>query len=197
MRKKSPASSSAPELQIGERIRQAREKAKLSATELHKRTGISRAVLAKYESGAYKPGTAELRKLCDALRATPNELIYGYERPFRESTSDPFELLAKAESTGQSEIRDAIPGVMHFSMLMAGLAPDDRAALLLLARSLFTHTRGADALREVETNVIPGLSSAMSASVPEFDHAIDKLVDDPSVKDLGASMRKHQKKLRR
>lgn len=44
--------------------------------------GISRSALLEYERGSYRPGTRELRILCNALRVTPNFLIYGTEEPF-------------------------------------------------------------------------------------------------------------------
>lgn len=47
--------------------------------------GVSRAVLSLYEAGTNRPSPREIRLLCEALRVTPNYLIYGDEAPFHES----------------------------------------------------------------------------------------------------------------
>lgn len=66
------------------RIRQARERSGLSFSDLHKVTGISRTALHDYESGRTKPGSRELGLLCEAMRVTPNWLLFGTEEPFKE-----------------------------------------------------------------------------------------------------------------
>ena len=76
-----------PEDAIGRRIREKREEHLLNVSQLSERTkelnsdgkGLSRAVIAGYENGEYKPGTRELRILCDALVVSPTWLIYGSE----------------------------------------------------------------------------------------------------------------------
>lgn len=77
-----------PEDAIGRRIREKREEHLLNVSQLSERTkalssdgkGLSRAVIAGYENGEYKPGTRELRLLCDALVVSPTWLIYGNEQ---------------------------------------------------------------------------------------------------------------------
>jgi len=74
-----------PEDAIGRRIREKRDELLLNVSQLSERTksvspdgkGLSRAVIAGYENGDYKPGTRELRILCDTLGVSPNWLIYG------------------------------------------------------------------------------------------------------------------------
>lgn len=44
--------------------------------------GLSRAVISLYESGKNRPSPKEIRLLCEALKITPNYLIYGDEHPF-------------------------------------------------------------------------------------------------------------------
>ena len=82
--------SDEPELELGSRLAKLRERMGLSqeqfsqATKLHdgKGGGLSRAVISMYERGKNRPGTRELRILCDTLRVTPSELLYGSATPF-------------------------------------------------------------------------------------------------------------------
>lgn len=75
--------------EIGSRIAAARNGLGWSQHALHTRTkladaegkGISRAVLSLYETGTNKPGSRELRLLCEALKVTPNWVLYGTETP--------------------------------------------------------------------------------------------------------------------
>lgn len=79
-----------PEADLGARIRDARETKFITQGELADLTksldadekGISRAVISLYEKGVNRPSPKELRLLCEALRVTPNHLIYGDEHPF-------------------------------------------------------------------------------------------------------------------
>ncbi|MEK8087004.1 helix-turn-helix transcriptional regulator [Aquabacterium sp. A3] len=79
-----------PEEELGARIQAAREDKRLTQGELADLTkgldpenkGISRAVVSLYEAGTNRPSPRELRLLCEALRVTPNFLIYGDEQPF-------------------------------------------------------------------------------------------------------------------
>lgn len=82
--------SGEPERELGTRLSQLRERMGLSqeqfsqATKLHDTNGvgISRAVISMYERGKNRPSTRELRILCDTLRVTPSELLYGSATPF-------------------------------------------------------------------------------------------------------------------
>jgi transcriptional regulator with XRE-family HTH domain len=77
-----------PDDAIGTRIREKRDERQLNVSQLAERTkevspdgkGLSRAVIAGYENGSYKPGTRELRILCSALEVSPNWLVFGRER---------------------------------------------------------------------------------------------------------------------
>ncbi|MBI5926329.1 MAG: helix-turn-helix transcriptional regulator [Aquabacterium sp.] len=79
-----------PELELGARIQTAREDKRLTQGELADLTkgldpeekGVSRAVISLYEAGTNRPSPREIRLLCEALRVTPNFLIYGDEQPF-------------------------------------------------------------------------------------------------------------------
>jgi transcriptional regulator with XRE-family HTH domain len=79
-----------PESELGDRIQEIREGKRLTQGELAELTksidpeekGISRAVISLYEAGKNRPSPREMRLLCEALRITPNFLIYGDEHPF-------------------------------------------------------------------------------------------------------------------
>ncbi len=79
-----------PELELGQRIQDARRMAGLTQGELAEKTkrvdaegnGISGSVISLYERGVNRPGPREIRILCEALRISPNHLIYGDEDPF-------------------------------------------------------------------------------------------------------------------
>lgn len=83
-------SNEEPELALGKRLQDARESKKLTQGQLSEitkladaeGTGISRAVLSMYEVGKNRPSPREIRLLCEALRISPNLLIYGDEDPF-------------------------------------------------------------------------------------------------------------------
>lgn len=71
-------SAESPDL-ISYEIKRAREGAKLSILELSARTGISKTVLHGYERGRTKPGARELKLLCEALKVSPNRLLFGVD----------------------------------------------------------------------------------------------------------------------
>ncbi len=126
-----------PELELGQRLQEAREASKLTQGELAELTkqadtegkGISRAVLSFYETGKSRPSPRELRMLCESLRVSPSQLIYGTDDPFENladnaryegfSTSDPefFAMLTYAFSKQHHHTRLAIMRIMN-SMLM-------------------------------------------------------------------------------
>lgn len=126
-----------PELELGQRLQEAREASKLTQGELAELTkqadsegkGISRAVLSFYETGKSRPSPRELRMLCESLRVSPSQLIYGTDDPFENladyaryegfSTTDPefFAMLTYAFSKQNHHIRLAIMRIMN-SMLM-------------------------------------------------------------------------------
>lgn len=86
---KKPPAIDALAKEIGERIAKARNGLGWSQQALQAHTrivdpenkGVSRAVLSLYETGVNKPGARELRLLCDALKVTPNWLLYGTDTP--------------------------------------------------------------------------------------------------------------------
>lgn len=81
-----------PEADLGMRLQEARRNANITQGELADKTrhvdldgnGISSAVISLYERGVNRPGPREIRLLCEALRISPNRLIYGDEDPFEQ-----------------------------------------------------------------------------------------------------------------
>src|SRR6185436_9503453 len=69
---------------IGAEIEKARNRSGLSRREVSNRTSISRTVLIGYETGRTVTGAREIRLLCDALKITPNRLLYGKDEPFKD-----------------------------------------------------------------------------------------------------------------
>ncbi len=89
--------------------------------------GVSRTAIVGYESGSSRPGTRELRILCEALHVTPNHLIYGSEHPFQTS---------HAALEGLRTKRRAIKAAIQVAFLVMVLRDHERDALLNLANSL-------------------------------------------------------------
>lgn len=83
-------SNTETELELGKRLQLHRESKKLTQGQLAELTkeadplkiGISRAVISMYEVGKNRPSPKEIRMLCEALKISPNYLIYGDEDPF-------------------------------------------------------------------------------------------------------------------
>lgn len=83
-------------------LKAAREEAGMTVKQLHEQTGISRAVLFGYEAGRTRPGARELRLLCEALRVTPNRLLFGSEEPFAAPRKEPAARLAEIVNSSQA-----------------------------------------------------------------------------------------------
>jgi transcriptional regulator with XRE-family HTH domain len=114
---------------IGIRLKAAREAKGISQIDLHSKTGLSRTVLINYEAGRHKPGTRELRLLCDALEVSPNHLIYGTEDPHTKSES----LADAILSMGGAAI---MPLQLMLMLVPAILGKDDTRAILVMIESL-------------------------------------------------------------
>jgi transcriptional regulator with XRE-family HTH domain len=172
-----------PEAAIGVRIAAARKRVNLSPTKIHELTGISRAVLRNYEIGKYKPGARELRRLCDVLGVSPNELIYGTVNPFRPP--DPFEIPDGQEFNEQavSQLAPAIAGVL---LLFYGLAREDREALLRLAMTLYSSTHGHQGLAELDRRA-SAISTALLSQVKNLNHVVALATIDPVLQSLSSA----------
>jgi transcriptional regulator with XRE-family HTH domain len=79
---KGAGDSSSDKLTLAPELIQARERLGLTQAQLAAESGLSLASIKGYETGRTLPGARELRRLCTALRITPNKLIFGDEAPF-------------------------------------------------------------------------------------------------------------------
>jgi len=125
--------------EIGQRILDARNGLGWSQQGLHAKTkladsdrrGISRAVLSLYETGGSKPGAREIRLLCEALKITPNWLLYGTDSPARA-------LQASMDFLRGSELQLSV----RLAYAMLALDPVERDALATLIFSTLTKKMG-------------------------------------------------------
>jgi transcriptional regulator with XRE-family HTH domain len=132
--------------QIAAELLRARINAGLSHSELHRLTGISRSVLIGYEVGRTNPGEREIRRLCDVLRVTPNQLLYGTEQPFHPD-----------ESLKRLGLNTEALTFAHLLVMYNMLAGEDRRAIITLMHSILEarHGRGkmaqaAEMMKELE-----------------------------------------------
>jgi transcriptional regulator with XRE-family HTH domain len=123
---------------IAAELARARSNAGLSHSDLHRLTGISRSVLFGYENGRTKPGAREIRLLCDALKVTPNRLIYGSDDTPFEAGASPFPEWLEFDSQDY--------GTVNATMLMMMLSKEERSALFTLAYSILEARRGKQEL---------------------------------------------------
>lgn len=75
-----------------ERLREAREAAKLTGDQLGTKLAVSKSTISHWENGRYEPGIDELRALCDELRVSADWLID------RETTTLSAEAIQEARS---------------------------------------------------------------------------------------------------
>jgi transcriptional regulator with XRE-family HTH domain len=118
----------------------ARTKAGLSIVDLHEQTQISRAVLLGYERGRTRPGAREIKLLCEALKITPNKLIFG--------TEDPFEKHPLYESLG---IDSDASRMMKMMGLFSVLTRSEQDSLLQLSSSIVASRHGQEAILSMES----------------------------------------------
>lgn len=66
--------------QIGENLRRARKKKHLTQQDISDRTGISRTVYGKYETGDVEIGVTNLFAICDAIGVRPEAVLMGIDK---------------------------------------------------------------------------------------------------------------------
>lgn len=144
---------------IAIQLRRAREEANLSVIELSRLTGLSKTVLHGYERGRTKPGAREIRLLSNALRTSPNWLIFG---------SDEFD---KGKSRFSSIYRKlkAKPGVavmlatFYVPMVTALLDEAEMESLMTIVEALIRakHSETADKMAVIAQEVGIALDEAL------------------------------------
>src|ERR1051325_9148489 len=165
---------------IAVELSRARSKAGLSHSELHRITGISRTVLIGYETGRTNPGEREIKKLCDALRVTPNQLLYGTEQPFQPD-----------DALKRLGLNPETLGFAHLVIMYNMLAGDDKRAIVTLMYSILEARHGrkkmaqaAEMMKELEGFVSVAMGK-MGVSHEFFEKAIA-----PHVAELEAEAKK-------
>ena len=75
--------------QIGQRIKEARQKANLTQYQLYRKTGISTTQISSYENGGKSIGLFSIAKIASALNTTIDELYFGSgsTKPITDSTN--------------------------------------------------------------------------------------------------------------
>ena len=153
-------------------LKRAIERSGLSHSELHALTGISRTVIIGYANGRRKPGARELRLLCDALKITPNRLLYGTEKPFH-SEQNPLRQFGITS--------DALAAV-RLALILQMLPGDEQTALLTLVHGLLEARYGKqkfqeaiEALKIIEKLAGPMLKKLNIESVVEAELTPDRV----------------------
>ena len=130
-------------LQMASELIRARADMGYTQAHLAEVSGVSRSAIKAYETGRSVPGSRELRALCQALKVSPNKVIFGVEAPtFEEGDAPRLEAILRADPEGKALAR------VRLAMLADLLTTDETAALLLLAQSVATARHGAEKVRQ-------------------------------------------------
>jgi len=130
--------------EIATELIRARTRAGMSQSQLAERSGLSRNAVMAYESGRNKPGAREIKLLCEALKLTPNKLIFGSEEPFKQ-TENVFDALGLT-----SENQEAV----LFSVVFNMLGRDERQAVITLVHNLLEARHGEKFREMIEVTKI-------------------------------------------
>jgi transcriptional regulator with XRE-family HTH domain len=147
--------------------------------------GISRSALVEYERGTYRPGTRELRILCNALRVTPNFLIFGKEEPF---AALPKSLQTIRQTADRTSKYAAIAAVSVFVM---ALEEDQLHAHLKLLEDSVKARKTEDQFRDLLATV-----QAFAEKTKPMIDAIESDVMVDKLAGLSQSVEKRAKALR-
>ncbi|HUY83989.1 MAG TPA: helix-turn-helix transcriptional regulator, partial [Steroidobacteraceae bacterium] len=120
------------------------------------KVGVSRSVISLYELGVNRPGAREILLLCEALKVTPNWLLYGSESPI--STTQPSLDFMRGDDL-QLSVR------LAFAML--ALDPPQRDAMASLLFAMATQKLGKDVL----------LSSLVTMAQLMADELLKKVIE--------------------
>ncbi|GIU22139.1 helix-turn-helix domain-containing protein [Shewanella sp. MBTL60-007] len=116
---------------IGQRIKSAREKQKLSQEQLGSLMGVSFQSVQQWESGKTTPRSARVRKLATVLKTTPNWIQFGMGTATSENLDDILKTVRSDEFRHQ--MCDAFAKTIQSSMNMGWInisKPDVSMAIL-------------------------------------------------------------------
>ena len=147
---------------------------------MHRETGISRTVLQGYEASRFAPGASELKRLCKALKVSPNQVIFGEESPLDEK---PF---LRAYVGDMSKPM----GPARLALVLHLLSASELTAILSLVESILISRTGgvqklkqslemldllldSSAMADVVSDMTAGMNQKMDAG--EFNPMIEKL----------------------
>lgn len=156
-------------------LKRARFEKGLSVRELHEKTGISQAVLYGYEGGKTKPGARELTLICQALRVSPNVLLFGSEDPFGTAVS-PAEKLMRLSN--EPFLANFI-GRMIVEPLFKSLGADQKKAWLGISFALLQATK-PQAL-DLMVSFIDELNASVVDQLGSFAEAAGTSVEEEMV----------------
>ncbi|WP_462390963.1 helix-turn-helix domain-containing protein [Acidovorax sp. Q11] len=136
--------SAAPteKLVLAPELVQAREKLGLTQAQLASESGVSLSAIKSYEIGRTFPGAREIRQLCQALKLTPNKLLFGVDDPF-----------ASQQVGDAARFPGLTPTEVHrwrMKFLLDHLSAEECASLYFLMSALVRSRRGAAELDATE-----------------------------------------------
>lgn len=112
----------------------------LTQSQLSDQSGVSLSAIKGYETGRNLPGARELKAICNALRVSPNKLLFGAEQPFTER-----EWLSLGTSANEEE--DSVQRARAAALLHL-LSSDERQAILTLMKSIAVARHGESVIRD-------------------------------------------------
>ena len=151
---------------IAKRLRETRDRRKLTQAALAERAGLSRSAVVNYENEKAVPGGIELIKLARALSTTPNYLLSGAEE-FRDS-----EKVEHFLAEGSPEEQIAKVGVF-----LQVLEPPTRNAISALIVEMVRERLSDEEFAKL-VQVVDALVPRMRESLGEIEPTLDRVADD-------------------
>lgn len=169
MASSSAAPNDSPDLQaekqtIGTEIIKARELLGLTQAELASRSQVSLSAIKGYETGRNFPGAREIKQLCQTLRISPNNLLFGHENPFPERA---WHHHISPKSSASADPQRAESYRVKMQHILPLLSADECAAFYSLAYSLATARHGVKAAHEAfaSANADNGINQFIASGV--------------------------------
>jgi transcriptional regulator with XRE-family HTH domain len=145
----------------------ARERAGLSISELHRRTGISRTVLQGYEKARFAPGTLELRKLCETMGISANRVVFGTETPLEK----------KSWLGGAITDLSKPMNIARITVILQTLTLAEQEAFLTLLGSISTARVGGEEEMRLAMEAIDAMFATVMEPGSDFDKIAQGIAD--------------------
>lgn len=153
-------------VKIAKRLRESRDRRKLTQAALAERAGLSRSAVVNYENEKAVPGGMELIKLARALNTTPNYLLSGSEE-FRDS-----EKVEHFLAAGSPEEQIGKLGVF-----LQVLEPQTRKAISALIMEM-VRERVSDEEFDKLLHAVDMLLPRLREGFAEFEPELERVVED-------------------